>query len=206
MADQSVPRKNQIYVLDTTLVSQADANIMQDPPTLAVGDVQVSTDGGALANAINAPVTNPVGSKIAEVTLTAGEMNGDIVVVCWSDAAGAEWQDQTWVLHPTDNPLSSVGIAAGAITTVTFGAGAIDAAALAADAAQEIADTTLGRDFASVAVIAARSLLNAGRFSRNRWQIAGGILTVYEEDDVTVAWTGAVSTAVSDPVVEIDPT
>lgn len=116
MADQSIPIKNQVYVLRTTLVSQADTNVMIDPPTLAAGDVQVSTDGGALANTTNAPVTNPLGSKVAEVTLTAGEMNGDIVVVMWADAVGAQWQDQTWVLHPTSTTFASFPAGAIAFT------------------------------------------------------------------------------------------
>jgi hypothetical protein len=102
--------------------------------------------------------------------------------------------------------LSSVGIETGGIAAATFAANAIDAAALATDAAQEIADTTLGRNFASVVGAAARSLLNAARFSRNRWRIAGGTLFVYEEDDVTIAWQGPATTAVSNPVVEVDPT
>jgi hypothetical protein len=87
---------------------------MQDPPTLAAGDVQVSTDGAALANTTNAPTTNPAGSVVAEVTLTAAEMNGDIIVVAWSDAAGAQWQDQTWILHPTSTTFAA-SFPAGAI-------------------------------------------------------------------------------------------
>lgn len=114
MADQSFPLKGAAYTLKTTLVSRADPDIMQDPPTLAAGDVQVSTDGGALANTTNAPTTNPAGSVVAEVILTAAEMNGDVVVVVWNDAAGAQWQDQTWILHPT------------ASTIQTFPAGSIE--------------------------------------------------------------------------------
>lgn len=108
MADQSVPRRNQAYVLRTTLVSQADANIMQDPPTLAAGDVQRSIDGAAIANTTNAPALVPAGDKIAAVTLTAAEMNCDILVVTWADVVGAEWQDQTWILHPTDATLAVI--------------------------------------------------------------------------------------------------
>jgi hypothetical protein len=69
-----------------------------------------------------------------------------------------------------------------------------------------IADAVLGRNMASVTGAASRSLLNAIRFLRNRWEIVAGTLSVYEEDDATPAWTGAVTTAVSDPASEIDPT
>jgi hypothetical protein len=208
MADQSFPVKNQAYVFVTALVSQADANLFQNLPTLAVGDARINAYDGAVwsgwGNTTNAPAQ--LGERGVAITFTAPEMNNDIVFLVLHDAAGAEWQDQAWIFHPTLNPQNNVGIAAGAITAATFGAGAIDAAALAADAAQEIADTTLGRDFASVAGAAGRSLLNAARFLRNRWRIAGGALTVYEEDDATSAWTGPVTTVASDPVVEIDPT
>jgi len=72
--------------------------------------------------------------------------------------------------------------------------------------ATENADGLLRRDWTAVAAPAARSVLNALRFLRNRWRILAGVLTVYEEDDASVAWTGAVNTAASDPVDEIDPT
>ncbi len=41
---------------------------------------------------------------------------------------------------------------------------------------------------------------------RNRAQIAGGILTVYEVDDSTPSWDAVVTTAPGDPLTEIDPT
>jgi len=69
----------------------------------------------------------------------------------------------------------------------------------------ENADALLRRDWTAVAAPAARSVLNALRFLRNRWRILAGVLSVYEEDDASVAWTGAVNTAASDPVDEIDP-
>lgn len=310
MADQSVPTKNQAYIIATSLVSQADANIFQNLPTLAVGDARRNTYNGAVwagwANTTNVAAQN--GERGVIITLTAGEMNNDIVHVVLHDAAGAEWQDQAWILHPSDDTLpvlsaevaavagdtwdearvghagvgtfgegaasvqgnvtgsvgsvtgnvggnvagdvqgnvdgsvasvagnvtgnvtgsvgsvvgnvggdvqgnvdgnvaGSVGsVAAGGVTAASFAANAIDANALATDAAQEIADTTLGRDFAAVVGAAARSLLNAARFLRNRRRSAGGTLTIYQEDDATQAWQGAVTTAASDPVIEIDPT
>jgi len=55
--------------------------------------------------------------------------------------------------------------------------------------------------------IAARSVLNAMRFLRNKWSLSGTTLTVYEEDDTTVAFTATVSTtADADSVTGADPT
>jgi hypothetical protein len=69
-----------------------------------------------------------------------------------------------------------------------------------------ICDAALVRDWTSVGAAAARSTFNALRFLRNKWSIAGGTLTVTKEDDTTSAWTGAVTTAASNPVDSIDPT
>jgi hypothetical protein len=71
----------------------------------------------------------------------------------------------------------------------------------------ENADALLKRDWTAVTGEAARSLLNAGRFLRNKWSISGGTLTVTEEDDTTAAWTAAVTgTPSADPVTAVDPT
>ena len=68
------------------------------------------------------------------------------------------------------------------------------------------ADTLLARDMAAVSGAAARSPLNAMRFNRNRFTLVNGVLTVYKEDDVTIAWTAAVTTAAGNPIDAIDPT
>ena len=71
----------------------------------------------------------------------------------------------------------------------------------------EIADAILNRDFAAVADTNARTLLQAARFLRNRWSIAGTTLTVCEEDDATPAWTATVTAAPgADPISGTDPT
>lgn len=88
-------------------------------------------------------------------------------------------------------------------------ANAITAAAIAADAGEEIADAVLNRDMStgtdsgSPTVRTARQAL---RFLRNKWTVSGGTLTVYKEDDSTTSWTGAVtSDAAADPITANDP-
>jgi len=115
-------------------------------------------------------------------------------------------------MRGTDN----AALAATALSTATWTnarAGYLDelaAANLPADiaalpTATDNADALLRRDWTVVAAPAARSVLNALRFLRNRWRILAGVLTVYEEDDASAAWTATVDTAASDPVDEIDP-
>lgn len=116
----------------------------------------------------------------------------------------------------TGNLTGSVGsVATGGITAASFAAGAIDATAIAAnaigaselatDAAEEIADTILGRNVAGGS--------NTGRLVkealyplRNKVVVSSGTMTVYQTDDTTSSWTAAVSgTAGADPITTIDP-
>jgi hypothetical protein len=77
---------------------------------------------------------------------------------------------------------------------------------LTAAAATAAADALLKRDMSAVAGEAARSPLNALRALRNKVSVAAGTLTVTKEDDLTAAWTGAVTTdATASPVTGIDP-
>lgn len=83
-------------------------------------------------------------------------------------------------------------------------------AALSAAERNAIADALLTRDWTAVSGEAARSVLNALRFLRNKWAITGAsnprTLTVYEEDDSTTAWDSSINTAAGDPVSDSDPT
>jgi hypothetical protein len=78
--------------------------------------------------------------------------------------------------------------------------------ALAVAEHNNIADALLKRDWSSVSGEAARSVLNALRFLRNKVSISGTTLTVTEEDDATEAWTATVTTdAAADPITAVDP-
>lgn len=69
-----------------------------------------------------------------------------------------------------------------------------------------IADALLKRDWTSVSGEAARSVLNALRFLRNKWSISGTTLTVTQEDDSTEAWTSTLTEdADANPVTGSDP-
>lgn len=90
-------------------------------------------------------------------------------------------------------------------------AGVIGAAAVAAGAANKLADHVLRRSLASVQAssdgdaVSFRSALGAVRKLVNKWSISGGTLTVYHEDDTTSAGTQTVTTnAAADPITSID--
>jgi len=70
----------------------------------------------------------------------------------------------------------------------------------------DMVDTFFKRDLSAITGEAARSMLNAIRFLRNKWAIAAGTLTVYKEDDTTSAWTSSLTTnAGASPVTTSDP-
>jgi hypothetical protein len=71
--------------------------------------------------------------------------------------------------------------------------------------AEAVADAVLDRDLAGGGSGSARTVRQALRALRNKTSIAGGVLTVTAEDDVTPAWTAAVTTAPGDPLTSIDP-
>lgn len=104
------PKKNTQYIFYISLVSQADANLFQVNPTLAVGDVKVSTDGGAEANIATLPVVTPATTKRVKVILSAAEMNGDNVSVTFSDVAGAEWADLTINIQTTTSQIDDIPV------------------------------------------------------------------------------------------------
>jgi hypothetical protein len=74
--------------------------------------------------------------------------------------------------------------------------------------ATQNADALLKRDWTSVSGEASRSVLNALRWLRNKWNIDRGThtLTVTKEDDSTTAWTAAVTETTGDAITGGDPT
>lgn len=79
-------------------------------------------------------------------------------------------------------------------------------AALPADTKADIADAVLGRNLGGGSN-GGRTVRDALRANRNRVTVddQAGEITVYEEDDTTVAWSGTVTTSERDPISSVDP-
>lgn len=93
MTSYVTPKKNAPFVFYVSLEDKANAGLFKASPTLAAGDVLVSTDDAAPANIATLPVVDADFTKRVKVSLSAEEMNGDNVTLIFSDAAGAEWYD-----------------------------------------------------------------------------------------------------------------
>ena len=167
---------------------------------------------------------------IAANAIGASELAADAVL----EIADGVWDEVIVTGHLTDNtaglmaqrmyfasPFSALtigtvnAVAGGAITSASFAAGAVDATAIAAnaigaselgqDAAQEVADEVLNRDLAGSASGNTYNVRNALRRLRNRVQITGSNMIVYQENDTASAYSMEVTTAAGNPITEVDP-
>lgn len=109
MATMVPPQKNVEYIFYVSLASQANIKVMQSNPTLAAGDVKVSTDGNALTNLDTLPDVDPDASYFVKVTVSATEMNGDNIVILFHDAAGDEWCDLMINIQTSAQSLNTMG-------------------------------------------------------------------------------------------------
>jgi len=67
-------------------------------------------------------------------------------------------------------------------------------------------DDLLKRDMSDVSGESARSPLNALRWLRNKWTVAGTTLSVKKEDDSTEAWNSQVAgSSTANPIISSDP-
>ena len=124
--------------------------------------------------------------------------------------AGIDWANIENPTTPVDlenTTISEDQVIASVTGSVGSVVSGITITALDVAALDDIADAILKRDWGLITGEAARSLLNAARFLRNKWDVTAGVLTVTKEDDATTAWTGVTTgTAGADPITAVDPT
>jgi hypothetical protein len=94
--------------------------------------------------------------------------------------------------------------AAGVRTAVGLAAANLDTQLGALPSAAAVADKLLGRAVAGGAD-GGRTVGQALKALRNKVEIAGGLMTIYESDDVTPSWTATVTTAAGNPISGVDP-
>lgn len=185
----------------------ADALVAYDPPTHAelIAEVDAAqADIAALNDPTAAAVADAVWDEARAGHVTAGSF-GEGVASVQGDVTGNVAGSVGSVTGAVGSVTGAVGsVGAGGITAASFGAGAIDAAAVATDAAEEIADTFLGRAIAGGSNTG-RLVRDALRRLRNRVGIAAGTMTVYQENDTSSAWSAAVTTTAGDPISDVDP-
>ena len=86
--------KGEDFVLYAALASTSDGASFKANPTIASGDWQVSKDGGTLTDLATLPVVTPAASVMVKITLSATEMNADVVTIVGIDqTTPKEWAD-----------------------------------------------------------------------------------------------------------------
>jgi hypothetical protein len=88
------PKKNVAYSFDVMLPDSANPGKYKSNPTLAAGDVKVTSDEGALANITSLPTVSPAAGRNVKVSLSQTEMNADRISIVFSDqTVPQEWDD-----------------------------------------------------------------------------------------------------------------
>lgn len=132
MASQVPPIKGAAYSFSAFVVSQANTKIFQVNPTLAAGDIKIVIDGGAPANIATLPTVDADFTKRIPVVLSTSEMNGDVIDILLSDAAGDEWCDVSYQIHTSsvlnDDLPTAAEVWTSATRTLTQSAASVTAA------------------------------------------------------------------------------
>jgi len=88
------PKKNEDFQIRISLEDYATGGDFKSSPTIAAGDFKVSIDGGALTDLATLPTVSPAASILVLLTLSASEMNGDVItVVAIDQTSPKEWAD-----------------------------------------------------------------------------------------------------------------
>lgn len=186
-------------------VVTASASGLPDVNMNEVADAaQTAGDLAALISALNDP-TAAVTAAAVWNALRAAHVAGGSFGQGVASVQGNVTGSVASVTGAVGSVTAGVLVAVGGIGATAFAANAITAAALAQDAAQEIADEILNRNLAGGGSGNTRNVRNALRALRNRVAIVAGVATVFQEDDATTAWTAVITTAAGDPISEVNP-
>ncbi len=215
--------KVQTDKLAFTVANKVDANVLA-----VAGTAQTAKDLGASATQtgdsfarLGAPAGASVSADVAAIKSDTAAVKAKTDNLPASPAAVGSQMDLVNAPNATAVTAIQSGLATSSALATVAGYVDTEVAAIKAKTdnlpaapaavgdiptANENADALLKRDWTAVTGEAARSVLNALRFLRNKWSVSGATLTVTKEDDSTSAWTGTVTTdAAAEPVIGNDP-
>lgn len=88
------PVKNEEFIIRIPLSDMSTPGSFKSSPTIAAGDFKVDKDGAGLTNLGTLPSVDPAASVLVKITLSATEMNADVVtLVCIDQTNPKEWAD-----------------------------------------------------------------------------------------------------------------
>ena len=157
-------------------------------PTFGTGAGQLNLSGGSVG--------------IVPATLSGVTIDGVNRVNSSVTIANATYSAVTVRVDPTQT-FSGVTVGVSNIQAGTYSGVTVGVNNVTAGVGSSIADRTLARSLAGNAD-GGRTVQDAFRVLRNRTQIDGSTITVYQEDDTTSAWTGSVTTA-ANSISQVNP-
>ena len=93
-APYNPPKKNEDFLIRVALEDASGTGGFKSSPTIAAGDFKVDKDGGGLTNLATLPSVSPASTVLVLITLSATEMNADVVtLVCIDQTSPKEWAD-----------------------------------------------------------------------------------------------------------------
>lgn len=155
---------------------------------------------GTQAGKILADILDDTGTTIPG-TIATVDANVDAILADTAEigaaGAGLTALATASALATVDSNVDAILVDTGTTLPATLGA---------LPTATQNADALLNRDMSAVSDTNARTPLNAMRFLRNKWSVAGTTLSVTKEDDSTEAWTATVTAdSGADPITGSDP-
>lgn len=101
-APYNPPVKNEDFIIRIALEDINNPGSFKSSPTIASGDFKVDLDGGGLTNLATLPSVDPASSVLVKITLSATEMNADVVtVVAIDQTSPKEWADLVFSIPTT---------------------------------------------------------------------------------------------------------
>lgn len=91
MASVNPPVRGVAWSIRVALQDFDTPGVFQSSPTIAAGDFKVDKDGAGLNNLATLPTVSPAASVLVLISLSATEMDADIVTVVGSDVGTPEW-------------------------------------------------------------------------------------------------------------------
>lgn len=93
-APYNPPKKNEDFLIRIALEDYINPGNFKSNPTIAAGDFKVTTDAGGLGNLTTLPSVSPASSVLVLLSLSASEMNGDVITIVGIDQTSPkEWSD-----------------------------------------------------------------------------------------------------------------
>lgn len=103
-APYNPPIKGEDFIIRVGLRDAASPNRFKSSATIAAGDFKLDKDGGGLTNLTTLPSVDPSATKLVKITLSATEMNADVVtVVCSDQTDPPEWADLIFSIPTTSS-------------------------------------------------------------------------------------------------------